>query len=99
MSPNFNFFILKRVNGAGQLVGPVSERVQRTKGKNTLRLCRGIGRHGGLGPGLCPGVLTPFIKSVRISAFAEAVILVFKIGGYLDRKNDPPPEYQILWHG
>ncbi len=55
------FFILKRVSGARQLVGSVPERVQRTKGKNTPRLCRGIGRHGGLGPGLCPGVLTPFI--------------------------------------
>jgi len=29
----------------------------------------------------------------------EAVILVAKIGGYLNRKNDPPPGYQILWHG
>ena len=29
----------------------------------------------------------------------EAVILVAKIGGYLDRKNDPPPGHQILWHG
>ena len=29
----------------------------------------------------------------------EAIILVAKIGGYLGRKNDPPPGHQILWHG
>ena len=29
----------------------------------------------------------------------EAVILVAKIGGYLNRKNDLPPGHQILWHG
>ena len=29
----------------------------------------------------------------------EAVILIAKIGGYLNRKNDPPPGHQILWHG
>ena len=40
------------------------------------------------------------LKALKpLPTFAEAVILVFKIGGYLDRKNDPPPEYQILWHG
>lgn len=26
-------------------------------------------------------------------------MLVAKIGGYLDRKGDPPPGHQILWHG
>jgi len=29
----------------------------------------------------------------------EAVQLVAKIGGYLGRKNDPPPGHQILWQG
>lgn len=29
----------------------------------------------------------------------EAVRLVAKIGGYLGRKNDPPPGHQLLWHG
>jgi len=29
----------------------------------------------------------------------EAVILVARIGGYLNRKNDPPPGHQILWQG
>jgi len=29
----------------------------------------------------------------------EAVLLVAKIGGYLDRTNDPPPGHQILWQG
>ncbi|MCK5369862.1 MAG: hypothetical protein KAQ62_14980 [Cyclobacteriaceae bacterium] len=25
--------------------------------------------------------------------------MVAKLGGYLNRKNDPPPGHQILWHG
>jgi hypothetical protein len=29
----------------------------------------------------------------------ETVILVAMIGGYLNRKNDPPPGHQILWRG
>ena len=29
----------------------------------------------------------------------EAVMLIARIGGYLNRKNDPPPGHQILWHG
>ena len=30
---------------------------------------------------------------------SEAVLLVAKIGGYLGRKNDPPPGHQLLWRG
>jgi len=33
---------------------------------------------------------------VRLS---EAVRLVAKIGGYLGRKNDPPPGHQLIWQG
>ncbi|MCP4285264.1 MAG: hypothetical protein GY792_12560 [Gammaproteobacteria bacterium] len=29
----------------------------------------------------------------------DAVRLVAAIGGYLDRKSDPPPGHQILWLG
>lgn len=29
----------------------------------------------------------------------EAVLVVANIGGYLGRKNDPPPGHQILWEG
>lgn len=29
----------------------------------------------------------------------DAVGLVAKIGGYLGRKNDPPPGHQIMWQG
>jgi len=29
----------------------------------------------------------------------EAVLIVANIGGYLGRKNDPPPGHQILWQG
>ena len=26
-------------------------------------------------------------------------MLIARIGGYLNRKNNPPPGHQILWHG
>ncbi len=29
----------------------------------------------------------------------EAVQLVARIGGYLGRKEDPPPGHQIMWRG
>ena len=29
----------------------------------------------------------------------DAVLLVAAIGGYLGRKNDPPPGHQLLWLG
>ena len=29
----------------------------------------------------------------------EAVRLAAKIGGYLGRKNDPPPGHQLIWQG
>ena len=29
----------------------------------------------------------------------DAVLLIAKIGGYLGRKHDPPPGYQLLWQG
>ena len=29
----------------------------------------------------------------------DAVRLVAKIGGYLGRKNDPPPGHQLIWQG
>ncbi len=29
----------------------------------------------------------------------DAVQLIAKIGGYLGRKNDPPPGHQLLWQG
>ena len=29
----------------------------------------------------------------------DAVRLVAKLGGYLGRKNDPPPGHQIIWQG
>ncbi|GAB6059102.1 hypothetical protein JCM31598_22190 [Desulfonatronum parangueonense] len=29
----------------------------------------------------------------------NAVQLVANLGGYLGRKNDPPPGHQILWKG
>ena len=29
----------------------------------------------------------------------EAIQLVASLGGYLGRKNDPPPGHQIIWKG
>ena len=29
----------------------------------------------------------------------EAVLVVAKLGGYLGRKNDPPPGHQLMWEG
>ncbi len=29
----------------------------------------------------------------------DAVLLVAKMGGYLNRKNDPPPGHQLIWQG
>jgi hypothetical protein len=29
----------------------------------------------------------------------EAVRLVAALGGYLERKGDPPPGHQIMWRG
>jgi hypothetical protein len=46
--------------------------------------------------------LEAYAKKKRIkppTLLGEAVILVARIGGYLDRKNDPPPGHQILWQG
>ena len=30
---------------------------------------------------------------------SDAVLLVAKLGGYLGRKNDPPPGHQLMWQG
>ena len=29
----------------------------------------------------------------------DAVRLVAQMGGYLGRKNDPPPGHQLIWYG
>jgi hypothetical protein len=28
-----------------------------------------------------------------------AIVLISKLGGYLDRYNDPPPGYEVFWRG
>ncbi len=46
--------------------------------------------------------LRAYAKKKRLKppkTLGEAVILVAKIGGYLNRKNDLPPGHQILWIG
>lgn len=33
------------------------------------------------------------------TTLANAILVVAKLGGYLGRKNDPPPGYQLMWQG
>lgn len=48
-------------------------------------------------------VLTAFAASRRDLTppqnVGEAVRLVARLGGYLDRKSDPPPGHQVIWRG
>ena len=39
------------------------------------------------------------MKKRSVNNAYNAVILISKLGGYLDRKNDPPPGYQAFWTG
>ena len=40
------------------------------------------------------------LKKTKIpETLGQAVKLVAKIGGYLDRPSDPPPGHQIMWRG
>ena len=62
-------------------------------------------------PGLPAEVLFSDVELRTLHAYAkkkrlkppvllgDAVRLVAKIGGYLDRKNDPPPGHQVMWRG
>jgi len=46
--------------------------------------------------------LHAYAKKKRLDSpllLGQAVRLVAKIGGYLDRNSDPPPGHQILWQG
>ena len=46
--------------------------------------------------------LRAYAKKKRLSQpllLGDAVGLVAKLGGYLGRKNDPPPGHQIIWQG
>lgn len=47
-------------------------------------------------------VMTKYCESKRLPMaknLGEAVLVVAKLGGYLARKNDPPPGAEILWRG
>jgi hypothetical protein len=63
-------------------------------------------------PGLPPEVLFSDLEIEVLTAFAnsrrdlrppeglgDAVRLVARLGGYLDRKSDPPPGHQVTWRG
>ena len=36
---------------------------------------------------------------VELTDLASAILLVALMGGYMNRKHDPPPGYQIMWRG
>lgn len=46
-------------------------------------------------------VLTAYgkTKAKPLTHLVDAVRLVAQIGGYLGRKNDPPPGHQVMWRG
>ena len=47
-------------------------------------------------------VLQAYSKANRLkppSNLGETVRLVARLGGYLGRKNDPPPGHQLMWYG
>ena len=63
-------------------------------------------------PGLSPEVLFSDLEIEVLTAYAnsrhdlkpperlgDAVRLVARLGGYQDRKNDPPPGHQVIWIG
>lgn len=63
-------------------------------------------------PGLPPEVLFSDLEIEVLTAFAnsrrdlkppeglgDALRLVARLGGYLDRKSDPPPGHQVTWRG
>ena len=52
----------------------------------------------GLRPALPGGEAgeTPGLDDVSLG---EAVLLVARLGGYLNRKNDGPPGHQVVWEG
>ena len=38
-------------------------------------------------------------QAVDAVSLGEAVLLVARLGGYLNRKNDGPPGHQVVWEG
>ena len=51
---------------------------------------------------LYPETLRAYAKKKGLkppALLGDAVLLVAAIGGYLGRKNDPPPGHQLLWMG
>ena len=47
-------------------------------------------------------VLSAWAKSRRTpppTTLGEAILLVARIGGYINRNNDPPPGHELMWYG
>lgn len=47
-------------------------------------------------------VLSAWARTVAAQppkSLGEAVILVARIGGYMNRNNDPPPGHELMWYG
>ena len=38
-------------------------------------------------------------KARPLTGLYSAIVLISKLGGYLDRYNDPPPGYEVFWRG
>jgi hypothetical protein len=54
------------------------------------------------GASVTPEPITSYFAFIWLkppTLLGDAVLLVAAIGGYLGRKNDPPPGYQLLWLG
>ena len=38
-------------------------------------------------------------RLMELTDLSSAILLVAMMGGYMNRKQDPPPEHTVLWHG
>ena len=105
--------VLKSGCRIGDIAHETAERVRRAIAINLviawrIMLMTLLGRET---PGLPAEVLFSDVELQTLRAYAkkkgqkppvllgEAVRMVAKIGGYLGRKNDPPPGHQLIWQG
>lgn len=105
--------VLKSGCGIEELSHKTAERLKRAVAINLviawrIMLMTLLGREA---PSLSAEILFSDLEIKVLNAFAQkknysppdslgaAVKLVAKMGGYLDRANDPPPGHQIMWHG
>ena len=41
----------------------------------------------------------PLKKNGPPTTLYSAIVLIAKLGGYINRRNDPPPGYEAFWRG